>query len=219
MSLRLAVVFLFLFVSPVFSQVGIESNFWEWSEKSEHHKSVVKIVHKTPPVTHQGTGVVIGEHQVLTAAHVVDDPGGLIYVEVNGKPILGIVSANDAILDICLITTKEKIELPFIKIAPNAPNESDSVEICGFGGGGDLRHFKGVVKIYSGHTLGVDAYVIPGDSGGPVLNSNHELIGIVSGGMSWSIQKKVKADDSDIAPTWPIRCGSLDGIKNLTGGK
>lgn len=212
---RLSIVALILFYpSIVFSQVGKETGFWEWTQAAEHHKSIVKITSTNGVVEHGGTGTVIGEFKIITAYHVVDEEFSH-YADINGKLIQLSITHFDAIADVCVLKANEKINLPMIKVADNIPKESEEIEVCGFGGGGALRHFKGDLKLYSTSFIGVDAYVISGDSGGPILNNENELIGIVSGGMAWSTEKKISHENRSVSITWPIRCGSLEVIKTM----
>jgi hypothetical protein len=101
-----------------------------------------------------------------------------------------------------------------LQLAETSPEDGSVVEVCGFGGGGELRHFRGVVGVSSESVLGVDAYVIPGDSGGAVLSESGELVGVISGGMAWSGSKQTKnVHGGECRVTWPVRCGSLEAIR------
>ena len=212
-SILLVVLFLFLPAS-VQGQVGIDTKFWEWTETAEHHKSVVRVIGKAGGTEHHGTGVVISENRVVTAFHVVE--GSTSFFAVSGdKRIEFLLGPVDATHDVCILVAKQKLDLPVVKVADNYPDENTKVEVCGFGGMGSLRHFSAELRLFSGNKLGIDAYVISGDSGGPVFNDEKELIGVVSGGIDWSVQTIVTGKYGQVKATWPIRCGGIGVIEEL----
>jgi S1-C subfamily serine protease len=215
---NLILVVSFLLTQNCFSQVGLKTGHWDWSEPDGHHKSIIKVIAKTEnSITAQGTGVVIGENKVLTAQHVVDGILNTFYIKLdNGKEIAASVGPVDFSADLALIVTKEKIPLPVLKIAKNRPKECEPVEVCGFGAGGELRHFHAQLRLCGDDRSGVDGWTIPGDSGGPIFNKEKEIIGIVSGGIAWSNEKGFVHQERVIKPTWPIRCSSWDAIKSIS---
>jgi len=196
-----------------FAQIGKETDFWNWSDAKPHHASIVKIRIVGQGWTSMGTGAVISDYKILTAEHVVDASTTFLIETFEGKQYSAVIGPVDEDSDVAIIVTQMKMDLPHLKVSNKKPTEADKVEACGYGGDGDLRHFFATSKLYSGKTLGIDAYTIPGDSGGPILNEDHEIIGVISGGLAWSAEKKIKCDNDYISPTWPIRCGGLEAIK------
>jgi hypothetical protein len=60
-----------------------------------------------------------------------------------------------------------------------------------------------------------DVPLLPGDSGGPVFNSNQEVVGIISGGWFWW-NSGVKSDNgSYVRTTWPARASNIGPIQNM----
>jgi S1-C subfamily serine protease len=202
-------------VSICLSQVGKDTDFWDWSEEKPHHASIVKIRIIGQGWTSMGTGTAISDYKILTAEHVVDTATTFLIETKDGKRYSAVIGPVDEDSDVAIIVTQTKMDLPHIKVSDKDPTEADKVEACGYGGDGKLRHFFATSKLYSGQVLGVDAYTIPGDSGGPILNENHEIVGVISGGLAWSSVKKIKCDDDIILPTWPMRCGGLEAIKKV----
>lgn len=202
--------------SSAFAQVGKETTHWNWTEPSEIHKGMVAVkVKGGGGLSWSGSGMVVSGNRVLTAAHVLDN--GLTFEVVffdGSTKVAKVVNLNTQV-DVGVLSIDATPDgVTILKVAEQAPMEGDYVEICGFGGSGPLRHFSGHVGIFSDDVLGVDAYVLPGDSGGAALNEKGEVIGVVSGGMCWSPRKTARTESGAVLKaTWPVRCGSLGAIK------
>lgn len=198
------------------AQVGKETTHWNWTEPSEIHKSLVQVkVNGGNGISWSGSGSVVEGNRVVTAAHVLDKGMSYEVIYFDGSKSVGSVVNVNTHSDVGVLKVETVPEgVTILKVAAKAPQDGSYVEICGFGGTGSLRHFSGHVGIYNGETLGVDAYVIPGDSGGAALNEAGELIGVVSGGMCWSSSKfAMTADGFPMKATWPTRCGGLEAIQ------
>ena len=208
---------------------------WTYSEEGPHHNSIVKI---TAPVGQQegsGTGVVVyvdkddpvgNGHRgyCMTAYHVVKDAGSRLVIKtqycVDGRFLTSTknkVVHFDKELDIALVWTWVPKEVEPVKIAQSPISPGDRIEFCGLGTKSPnedalkhLRHFWGVAAVTCTPKQGFcDITLRPGDSGGPVFNENHELVGIISGGWFWVMHKEEKGY------TWPARFGSVEVMNNL----
>ena len=135
------------------------------------------------------SGVVIGEHTILTAAHVVrymDDIKILDYKGNNIPVVCWEIDSND---DCAIITTAIKLS-GIIQPAKTA-TVGEHVIVIGepFGKTFYNTMTYGIITGLNRHMeyfgvspmLTVDAATNPGNSGGPVLNMDGKLIGIVSG--------------------------------------
>lgn len=204
-----------LFSGTVCAQAGKETAYWNWTEPSDFHKSMVQVkVSCGNGLSKSGSGSVVEGNRVVTAAHVLD--GGLSYevTYFDGSKSAGSVVNLNTQSDVGILKVQSVSSgVTILKVARKDPEDGSYVEICGFGGNGPLRHFSGHVGIYNGETLGVDAYVISGDSGGAALNESGELIGVVSGGMCWSGNKFAISEGVQFKATWPVRCGGLEAIR------
>lgn len=202
--------------TATFSQVGKETTHWNWTAPSEIHKGLVRVsVKGGNGYSWSGSGAVVEGNRILTAAHVLDKGVSFSVEFFDGSSLEGKVVNVDSASDVGVLSVGSlPVGVAILKVAKESPKEGDYVEVCGFGGSGSLRHFSGHVGIYSDEVLGVDAYVLPGDSGGAALNEKGEIIGVVSGGMCWSSQKSARtAQGISLKATWPVRCGSLGAIR------
>jgi serine protease DegQ len=143
-----------------------------------------------------GSGVVIDAAGglVLTNHHVIAD-GGQIDVRLpDGRTIAARLMGSDADTDVALL----KIEAPGLVAAPRARPDSlrvgDVVLALGYPYGLEQTLSMGIVSGLSRSTgdggyedfIQTDAALNPGSSGGALLNSAGELIGITSSGFSSS---------------------------------
>ena len=212
-------------------QVGRESGLWNWTDNAEHHKSIVQVTAGEGT----GTGVIIAvdsskpikdgyEGYCLTAWHVVqhhlnDNEISLTYR--NGRKAKKCkVVQSDKARDVAIVWVWVPNDIPSAKIADDSIKSGDRLEFCGLGGGSDIsccvRHFAGTAS--SPSTLDrifADVPLLPGDSGGPVFNRNHEVVGIISGGWFWYDGGITTNTGSSIRATWPARASNVEPIKSL----
>ena len=106
-------------------------------------------------------------------------------------------------------------------MAKDPIKSGDKLEFAGLGGGSKLnccsRHFSAKASSPSSlEKIFADAPLLPGDSGGPVFNSDHEVVGIISGGWFWW-KSGLMANDgiASIRTTWPARASNVGPIRTL----
>lgn len=130
-----------------------------------------------------GTGFVVSDAgHVLTNAHVV---AGCSRVLIDAVPMT--VIAQDSDLDLALLRSQSLAGLPFARFAANPAMLNADVTVVGYPladilGGlnvtrGSLTSLKGVRGDMN--RMQISAPVQPGNSGGPVLNSAGEVVGVV----------------------------------------
>lgn len=147
---------------------------------------------KRRPQKSSGSGVYLGDHQILTGAHVIQ---GATFIQVQKltspeKVIAEVISVcHDA--DLALLLVRDADFLGDLEPASigDLPELKDRVEVVGFPTGGEqVSITNGVVSrievsFYS-HSLRsllcatIDAAINPGNSGGPVFNAEGAVVGI-----------------------------------------
>ena len=139
-----------------------------------------------------GSGVLIEEDQILTAAHVIDGASAIEVLFTDGKRIKADVISSLAASDVALIKLRESHPTPTIaKLADSNDTAIGSeVFIIGapFGISQTLSvgHLSGRLNrgLMAGGTpiefLQTDTAINTGNSGGPMFNTGGEVIGIVS---------------------------------------
>lgn len=133
----------------------------------------------------------------LTNNHVIDICAQSVAV-IDGKETLFRVIATDKTNDVAVLKTNYKSR-NFIKINEDGAKLGENVVAVGYPLAGRLsdsvKITRGIVSSLSGldNNIGqiqIDAALQPGNSGGPVLNENGELIGIASAGLNKLLMAK-----------------------------
>ena len=146
---------------------------------------------------YMGSGFVVGKNLVMTAAHVVDGVRDVSVRTENGDITTAEIVALDLSEDAALVRTDEALpgapmvleEEPLRQGAELAalgyPLQATSVKIArgiisGLNDSVDYGDFT-VDNVFT-----TDAATNPGNSGGPVVNREGQVIGLVSGGRNWT---------------------------------
>ena len=137
-----------------------------------------------------GTAFVISRDGLaLTAYHVMFDSKNPTAVTLNHKRYPVSVVGYDDQSDLALIRVKFPGPVTPLNVAAAAPRIGDDALAIGNGGGAFLRPKSGkLLKLdvasdradFASGTLQLSAQLIPGDSGGPILNVRGEVEGVVS---------------------------------------
>jgi S1-C subfamily serine protease len=192
--------FFFLFTLPLWGNESIDEST---------KKSVVKIIvtanepdysipwQSKEPTTSKGSGVLIQGNYILTCAHVALHASYVSiqkYDEVKKYPAKIKWISNE--IDLALLEVDDKEfyeEMTPVKIGP-MPKRGDAVYTLGYPeGGDDLSLTKGVVSrieerdythgFSKALAIQIDAAINSGNSGGPALNNNNEIVGIAMQGL------------------------------------
>jgi S1-C subfamily serine protease len=159
----------------------------------------------------------------LTNNHVVDICKQSVAV-VDGKETLFRVLATDKTNDVAVLKTDYKSR-NYIKINEDGAKLGENVIAVGYPLAGRLsdsvKITRGIVSSLSGidNNIGqiqIDAALQPGNSGGPVLNENGDLVGIASAGLNKLLmakQSKYIPENVNFAVSSPIVVNILKSKK------
>ena len=170
-----------------------------------------------------GSGVIINNHLILTAAHVVTNG---VYLEVkkssNPKKYISHVKWISHEADLALL---EVDDADFFKGTKplslgDMPRRQDGVAVYGYPqGGNEISITQGIIsrieQTYYVHsnfdllTLQIDAAINPGNSGGPVFDQEGKIVGI-------AMQSLSSADNIGYLVPTPIIKHFLEDIKDGT---
>ncbi|MDR7563031.1 MAG: trypsin-like peptidase domain-containing protein, partial [Armatimonadota bacterium] len=165
----------------------------------------------------QGSGFVYdGRGFLLTAAHVVEGAREVIVRLPNRRPMVAVVAQVSQSLDVAALRVGEE-GLPTIPLAPGQPRVGEEILVLGYPraetiGFDDLTVTRGIVSrlLVDQGLLQFDASVNPGNSGGPVVNSRGEAVGIVVGrvrgaaGINFAVTSEAARDVARLALQVPF---------------
>tara|TARA_B100000902_G_scaffold386868_1_gene430072 strand:+ start:100 stop:1392 length:1293 start_codon:yes stop_codon:yes gene_type:complete len=137
-----------------------------------------------------GTGFMISETQMVTVAHVVEGAEEILAI-IDDEVANASIIAIDVERDLALLKTDIPFGDYYFALGDFDYRTGDEVSVIGFPRGLDITLTKGtisndIVKIPEFPLLTfvqIDAAANPGNSGGPVLNSKGEVIGILKSGL------------------------------------
>lgn len=174
-------VFFILFMLPTFGFEPKHDNVSVLYEKI--NPAIVSVDSHLNDGISCGTGCVIDSSgTILTSAHILEDGHEITVTMSNGEDYkANIIKKIGENKDIALIKISAPYELKTVKLGDSAKIKvGDSVLAIGnpFGFNGTLT--KGIISRidYSKNRIQTDAAINPGSSGGPLLNTHGEIIGI-----------------------------------------
>lgn len=136
-----------------------------------------------------GTGFLIGDGYALTAYHVVQGAKTLSAQTLDKKRYAIEVIGYEEQSDIALLRVNVPAGTPFLPLASSGPAIGDVLLSIGNGGGTFLTSKTGRLTgtnadagraDFPAGTLRMNVPLVPGDSGGPIINAKGEVVGVVS---------------------------------------
>jgi S1-C subfamily serine protease len=155
--------------------------------------STVKILGTACTSEQEGSGFVVGPSLVATNAHVVaGEAGGNTQVEVQGTDYGATVVLFDPSFDLAVLRTNAPLG-PALTISPDMVGRGTQAALLGYPEDGPLTiDSAGVTEevtaigkdIYNNGSVtrgvyALDANVLPGNSGGPLMGPGGQVIGVV----------------------------------------
>lgn len=234
-KILLFLVLLFACSNIATAQYGKNSGIWEF--KNEVHNSVFLI--RLLAVDENGnegfgygTGFIIKietDKEVnngyygygLTAAHVCGESGtkgiDIFYQSGEHAKNAYVVSSNN-MMDLAIIKIWVPKNAKAVPLATEAVKRGDEVEIIGYGYPDtnklEQRRFLGKVDGPKfDNAFFINHHVVPGDSGGLILNKKGEVVGIIQAGL---VRYQWDKENTSRVTVWPAKSGSLNCIKDIT---
>ncbi len=193
--------------------------------------SVVKLVGEGCGGIVEGSGFVVKPGIVATNAHVVAGISHSYIEDINGNHPASVIYFNPN-LDFALLRVNNLAGLPLKISSPDVANDTPGA-VLGYPGGNGFKVEKAEVlqefeatgsNIYDQGSTNrqiyeVDANIIPGNSGGPLINTNGVVIGVVFAQstayqdigyalVSQPIVKIIKSTSSNSAPVGTGSCAA-----------
>jgi S1-C subfamily serine protease len=170
------------------AQLGSSTNLYDFKkfESNPVQKSLMRIHCKTEDgLTALGSGGVVGKDLILTAYHVVRGAASIeIVIPHKAYKTKAKLLYFDEATDLAILQASIPKAVRPLKIASKPPAQGELVQFLGFAGGSLPRHFD--CKVLDVDNLAkqllLNAPVIQGDSGGMILNSQNEVIGVIQRG-------------------------------------
>ncbi|MBB2924103.1 S1C family serine protease [Cellulomonas cellasea] len=178
---------------PVRTVVDRQANAPDWADTIERaEKGVLPISVAACDGDYGGTGFLIGPELVVTAAHVVEGARS-VEVGTNVGPIHAVVVGLDPAGDLALLRTRSPVDGHVFTLASTQPRKGTEVTALGFPLGADsvvatqgrVSGLDMTVETGSTHRddmIQTDAGLNPGNSGGPLITLEGDVVGVVSAG-------------------------------------
>lgn len=155
------------------------------------YRSSVGAIYEVVAGETQGSAFVIRPRELVTAAHVVEGHRNVEITSVDGRTVPGHVIRVDPATDLALIQVDADLSSRPLPLSQDVPVTGSQVLVIGSparlegtlttGVVSSIRAVDGVILVQ------MDAAVNPGNSGGPALNLNGEVIGVVS----WLVSREL----------------------------
>jgi S1-C subfamily serine protease len=148
--------------------------------------AVLKVVNDTCNGVASGSGFVYGPHTLITNRHVVAGARSLSVLTQSGNALSVTVADASTVEDLAVVHTTEMLPSA-LPLAPADAVPGDLVRALGFPLGGPFTATEGrVIDYVSGSMYGHASRILrsstdiqPGNSGGPLIDTNGRVSGVV----------------------------------------
>lgn len=175
-----ALSFLWMTSLPALAQVDTASNVYEKASKSVF---LIVIRSQSGEPVARGSGFLVAGNKIVTNQHVVRE--GIPFLDLGAVKLPLKVDRVDSINDIAILTVDGELSVPALQLATAEPKPGISIFAIGNPAGLEKSISNGVVagiRQMSGRELiQISAPISPGSSGGPILNSQAQVIAVAVG--------------------------------------
>lgn len=139
-----------------------------------------------------GSGFLIDDRTIITNRHVVEGADELEVETSEGEDLRVAVASQGLLADLAVVALAEPLDMSSsvdatARLASENPDPGDALRAFGYPGGGALTVTEGVVEDYTvdprlgnlSKVIRSDVEIEPGSSGGPAVNDDDEVIGVV----------------------------------------
>lgn len=179
------------------------------AEAAEQAKAHLKAVSDDAPVNKKTVEAVSKKNRLVTTATFY-----------NGFRTECEIVETDSKHDVAVISLLVPKQVQAAKVSRDAIEVGEALEFSGLGAAeemqGCLRHFSTTASVSTNESeIFADVLLLPGDSGGPIFNDRHEVVGVISGGWFWMDRGVVSKNGTPVTVTWPARGCNTSGIRGL----
>jgi S1-C subfamily serine protease len=131
----------------------------------------------------RGSGFLVANNKIVTNQHVIRD--GNAFLDLGAVKLPLKIEAVDSVNDLAILTTNGELSVPPLELATSDPKPGNSVYALGNPEGLERSISSGVVagirNISGRELIQITAPISPGSSGGPVLNSQSQVVAVAVG--------------------------------------
>lgn len=191
----------FVGTEPIFTTTEAQSDDAEQaynrldSAVAQALPSVIKVNSWGCGSTTVGSGFLAAKHYIVTNAHVVAGADRISVTDARGGVVSAYTVSFDPKVDLAILYTASSLSANPLKRATTIAKSGSVAAILGYPSGGSLVASDAPIlqdmqasgtdiygkDAFTRHIYAVRATSVPGNSGGPLLNANGEVIGVVFG--------------------------------------
>ena len=138
-------------------------------------------------VSSSGTAFAVSSNLLITNSHVIGDADS-VSVFIDGEDVMADVIRNEKDADLAILRIESR-ELPYAFDLSNEIEKGEHISVLGYPipslMGEECKYTEGIVNSLSGLDdtvlrMQISAEIQPGNSGGPVLDENYNVIGVAT---------------------------------------